>query len=123
MPMRWRRILGIQCAAAGVATAVALAGWGWRHAAGAGYGTLVSLGGAGLLAWRDRHAAAHGAATVAREAGVAFRAAIERLAGMTALLGFGLLIGWFPPAAVLAGFIAGQLAYVVSASARAGRAM
>jgi hypothetical protein len=65
----------------------------------------------------------HGAATVGREAGMVMRAAIERLVGMTALLGFGLLVGWFPPAAMLAGFIAGQFAYVASASVPAGRAM
>jgi hypothetical protein len=123
MPMSWRRILGIQYAAAGVVTIVALLGWDRHHAAGALFGALASLAGTWILVWRDRHAAVRGAATVGREASVAMRAALERLTAMTALLGFGLLAGWFPPAAMLAGFIAVQLAYVVSVSVPAGRTM
>ncbi len=123
MPMSWRRILGIQYAAAGVATTIALLGWDGKRAAGVLFGTLVALAGTWILVWRDRHAAGRGAATVGREASVATRAAIERLTAMTALLGLGLLTGWLPPAAMLAGFIAVQLAYVVSVSLPAGRAM
>jgi hypothetical protein len=119
----WRRILAAQYAAAGVVATVALLEWDWNHAAGAFFGALVSLSGTWVLVWRERHAATRGPATVGREVGVVMRAAVERLAGMTALLGFGLLTGWFPPAAMLAGFIAGQLAYMVSVSAPAGRAM
>jgi hypothetical protein len=121
--MSWQRILGIQYAAAGAVTIVALLAWDGKRAVGALSGALVALAGTWVLVWRDRHAARRGAATVGREASVAMRAAIERLTAMTALLGFGLLTSWLPPAAMLAGFIAVQLAYVVSVSLPAGRAM
>lgn len=121
--MSWRRILGIQYVAAGVVTTVVLLGWDGKRAAGALFGALVALAGTWILWWRDRHAGRRGPATIGRQASVAMRAAIERLTAMTALLGLGLLTGWLPPAAMLAGFIAVQLAYVVSVSLPAGRAM
>ncbi len=77
------------------------------------YGSSISLAGALFLAWRYRQGTRDKTLGVEWYVRQAYRTAVERFVGMTLLLaiGFGLLR--LAPLWMLAGFVAGQLAWLV----------
>lgn len=86
--------------------------YGGFRAGSAGFGGLVAAANVGLLLWRRRRTDA-GRALGARESlAVLYRSALERFIVIALLFALGLGVLRLDPLAVLAGFVAGQLALV-----------
>lgn len=86
--------------------------YGGFQAGSAGYGGLAAALNVGLLQWRRRRAEAGRALSARESLGVLYRSALERFIVIALLFALGLGVWRLDPLAVLAGFVAGQLALV-----------
>lgn len=86
--------------------------YGGFQAGSAGFGGLVAALNAGLLHWRRKQADTGRALSAGESLAVLYRSALERFIVIALLFALGLGTWRLDPLAVLAGFVAGQLALV-----------
>ncbi len=113
MRSEYARLLGLQGAITIIGAIITYFAVTPQAAQSVAYGSSISLVGALFLTWRYRQGARHKSLDAEWQVRQAYRTAVERFVGMTLLLaiGFGLLR--LAPLWMLAGFIAGQLAWLV----------
>jgi ATP synthase protein I len=86
--------------------------YGGFEAGSAGFGGLVAAINVGLLLWRRSRTDSGPALSAGASLRVLYRSALERFIVIALLFALGLGIWRLAPLAVLAGFVAGQLALV-----------
>lgn len=109
-----RRVLLAQLLMVSLASAGFLVLSGGSQALAAGFGGGISLFNIMLLEWRRKQADRGGALTAGESLRVLYRSAIERLTLVALLFALGIGVLTLNPLAVLTGFIAGQLALLLT---------
>lgn len=97
-----------------LAVSVAWTGWHIEAAKGAGFGVLISLANTLLIAWRMTRGRAQGELSAQRHLRQFYRSWIERYAVLIALFALAFAVFELAPAALLAGFILGQLVWIIA---------
>ena len=118
MDRRLRRVLSLQLVLLVGTGAAAYAIFGQSETQAVVFGGLVALSNSGLIAWRMRpQAIGQGVAAelaAHQQLKKLYRYALERYLGVGALLAVGLGALHFMPLGLLAGFILGQVAWVIA---------
>jgi ATP synthase protein I len=107
-----RNLVALQLGLAGITSTLFFIQYGGFQAGSAGFGGLMAATNAGLLYWRRWRADTGRALSAAESLRVLYRSALERFVVIALLFALGLGVWRLAPLAVLAGFMAGQLALV-----------
>jgi ATP synthase protein I len=105
-------MVALQAALVAIISSVFFFVHGGFQAGSAGFGGLVAALNVGLLQWRRRQVDAGRALSARESLAVLYRSALERFMVIALLFALGLGVWRLDPLAVLAGFVAGQLALV-----------
>lgn len=116
-----RSIVRLQATMAVVAAVIGLVVGDGETAKAAFFGASIALLNTLLMLWRRCRAERQGQADAHRQLRALYVSAIERLVAVVAALAIGLKALELDPLALLAGFIAGQLIWIVYAFARHNR--
>lgn len=112
------RQLGLQLLFVTVATVIFFVIYGGFSAVSAGFGGTIALANSLLLGWRRSAADSGRALSGEASMRVLYRTAIERFVLVLVLFALGLGVLELDPVALLAGFIAGQLALFIDGITR-----
>jgi len=107
-----RMLAALQLALVAITSTVFFIVYGRFQAGSAGFGGIVAAINIGLLLWRRRRANTGRALSAGESLRVLYRSALERFLVIALLFALGLGVWRLDPLAVLAGFVAGQLALV-----------
>ncbi len=107
-----RLLVALQLALVIVTATVFFIVYGGFQAGSAGFGGVVAAINIGLLSWRRRRADSGRALSAGESIRVLYRCALERFVVVALLFALGFGVWRLDPLAVLAGFVAGQLALV-----------
>ena len=113
MRSEYNRLVGLQSAITIMGTIIALFTVSPQAAQSIAYGSSIPLAGSLFLAWRQGQGARHENLGAGWQLRHAYRTAVERFLGMVFLLAIGFGILRLAPLWMLAGFVAGQLAWLV----------
>jgi ATP synthase protein I len=105
-------LAALQLALVAITSTVFFIVYGRFQAGSAGFGGIVAAINIGLLLWRRRRANTGRALSAGESLRVLYRSALERFLVIALLFALGLGVWRLDPLAVLAGFVAGQLALV-----------
>lgn len=109
------RVISIQATVAALAAALTYAVFGATAAKAVWYGAAVALANALFLIWRMRLAAGQPSGDAHRQLRSFYRSSLERFFLVAVLLAGGMGLLNLLPAAVLSGFVLGQLTLIVAA--------
>lgn len=116
-----RSIVRLQASMAVVASAIGLIVGDGETAKAAFFGASIALLNTLLMLWRMRRAERQAQPSAHRQLGALYVSAIERFVAVVAALAIGLKALQLDPLALLVGFIAGQLIWIVYAFTRHNR--
>ena len=96
--------------------------YGQASAMAVASGGLVALANSGLLAWRMRGAERGAGTDAQQDLRMLYRTGLERFALVVFFLALGMGVVKLDPPVMIAGFVLGQLAWLVGITIRPGRA-
>lgn len=95
--------------------------YGQANATATGFGGLVALANSGLLAWRMRVAKRCDDTDAQRNLRMVYRTGLERFALVVFFLALGMGVLKLDPAVMIAGFVLGQMAWLIGVAIKPRR--
>jgi ATP synthase protein I len=95
--------------------------YGQASAAATGFGGFVALANSGLLAWRMRAAKRCDDSDAQRDLRMVYRTGLERFALVVFFLALGMGVLKLDPTVMIAGFVLGQMAWLIGVAIKPGR--